>query len=70
MPPVARIALIPCGFGKGEVIVRAFECLRIAHVPAGGMVGRRPTNDTAQAKHRKKATAALLAVGFHFRELR
>ena len=69
MPPVIRIALVPHDYGLGEVVLRAYECLRIAGiVPVGYATGKQPWI-ALKANNREKAYAALSAGGFDFKEL-
>lgn len=65
MQPVVRIALVPDSRGKGEAILRTYECLREA-----GIIGCTYTEPLIMLvpQTRERALAALLAAGFEFKK--
>ncbi len=69
MSPLACVALIPDPYGIGEVVVRAYECLRLVGIsPAGYSTSDEPLI-MLRPRDRKRALAALFAAGFDFRQI-
>ena len=62
MPPT-RVALVP-HHGKGEVVVRAYECLRLAGIAPVGYTFNAHSFILLSPNTRQKAMTALLAAGF------
>ena len=69
MQPNARIALFPHSCGRGEVVLRAYECLREAGISPVGYAFNDEPRITLTSKTRKRGLAALLAGGFDFKEI-
>ena len=69
MKPIARITLFPHSCGRGEVVLRAYECLREAGINPVGYTFVGEPRITLTLKTRKKGLAALLAGGFDFKEV-
>jgi hypothetical protein len=69
MPPLTRIALVPHPYGIGEVVVRVFECLRLAGITPTGYATVDEPVITLRSRDRKRAFAVLFAAGFDFREV-
>jgi hypothetical protein len=67
--PVAHIALVPHSCGRGEVVLRAYECLREAGINPVGYTFSGEPRITLTLKTRKRGLTALLAGGFDFREV-
>jgi len=67
MQPV-RIALVPF-HGKGEVVLRAYDCLREARIRPLGYSFNAHAFILLKPKTRERALAALLAGGFKFHEV-
>jgi hypothetical protein len=67
--PVTCIALVPEPYGIGEVVVRAYECMRLVGIsPAGYLTVDEPLI-MFKPRDRKRALASLFAAGFDFREV-
>jgi hypothetical protein len=69
MKPIARITLFPHSCGRGEVVLRAYECLREAGINPVGYTFIGQPRITLSLRTRKKGLAALLAGGFDFKEV-
>jgi hypothetical protein len=68
MPPVVRIALV-AHHGKGEPVLRAYECLREAGIKPAGYTFNNETLLLLTQKTCKRGVAALHAGGFEFSEV-
>ena len=69
MQPVTRVALVPDPYGNGEVVVRAYECLRLVGITPAGYATVDEPLIVLKPRDRKRALAALFAAGFDFREI-
>ena len=68
MLPVVRIALVP-HHGKGEAVLRAYECLRVAGISPVGYRFNKDTTILLTQKTCKRGLAALLAGGIEFNQI-
>jgi hypothetical protein len=66
---IACITLIPGKLGKGEVLLRAYECLRLARVDPIASRSEDPLRLLLRPKARNRGVAALRAAGFDFTEI-
>ena len=66
---IACITLNPGTLGKGEVLLRAYECLRLAHVAQIASRSDNPLRLLLKPKARNRGVAALRAAGFEFTEI-
>jgi hypothetical protein len=69
MQPASRIALVADPYGIGEVIVRAYECLRLSGIAPIGYVTVDEPIISLRNRDRKRGLAVLFAAGFDFREI-
>ena len=63
-----RFALIPSQYDLGEVVLRAYECLREAGIKPVGFVCDDDPRMTLAPETHARSIALLLAAGFEFSE--
>jgi hypothetical protein len=68
MLPVVRFARVPGAFALGEVVLRAYDCLREAGIKPFAFVCSDDPRMVLAPKTRQRAIAALLAAGFTISE--
>ena len=69
MKHASSIALVPDSYGIGEVVLRAYECLRLVGITPIGYATIDEPLIMLKSSNRKRALAALFAAGFDFREI-
>jgi hypothetical protein len=68
MLPIIRFALVPGAVAVGDVVLRAYECLREAGIKPFAFVCSDDPQMTLAPETHQRAMVVLRAAGFAFRE--